>query len=103
MTATCTIHDIQMEEKTSKTKFNQDGTAKTYFAHVTNGNLCFGESIKKSQNNDRPYTQPATVKKHDSMLMCNAMNNACLLVANGIIVLESRTQAFNDILADLES
>lgn len=61
MNGTCTIHDnALMTERTSKTKFDNNGNPKTYFAHnAPDGKLCFGESIKKSQNNNRAYTAPA--------------------------------------------
>ncbi len=46
----CTIHGVEMEWHTSKTKFNEDGTAKTYLSHKTaDGKLCFGSNNSKSQ------------------------------------------------------
>lgn len=45
---------------------------------------------------------PAT-KKHDSMLMCNAMNNAAALVIGGSVNYEDLATCFKDILEILES
>ncbi len=93
MNGTCTIHDNAiMTERTSKTKFDADGNPKTYFAHSgPDGKLCFGESIKKSQNNNRAYTSPAKseakqidpevwAEKDRGILACCAMNNASPII-----------------------
>jgi len=57
MNAPCTIHDVPMSEMTSKIKFNEDGSPKTYFAHRTDNGLCFGESIRKNQQRTAPIPQ----------------------------------------------
>lgn len=105
MTAQCTIHNIEMDEKTSKTKFNEDGTPKTYFAHIANGEMCFGENMRKGAQ--RAVAQTVSVglapKKHDTMFVCNAMNNAVAMVNQGIIADESLETAFNRILTILET
>lgn len=64
MSGFCTIHNLAMQERESKTKFvvsySPDGeevkTPKTYFSHIWEGKMCFGESIRKSQANGRAYT-----------------------------------------------
>ena len=101
MNAYCTIHNAQMAERQSKTKFNDDGSAKTYFSHLANGTMCFGKGMGNGDSTP-PVAQPMA-KKHDTMLICNAMNNAQALVSNGIIPIESLEQKFNEILAMLES
>lgn len=65
MTGYCTIHEEQMTERESKTKFNADGTPKTYFAHTGPDGLCFGESTRKAQTSGRPYTPKPAAPARD--------------------------------------
>ena len=45
----CTQHSVQLSQGESKTKFNPDGSAKTYWYHKTaNNRMCFGDDTGKS-------------------------------------------------------
>ena len=48
----CSIHNVPMFQGTSKTKFNDDGTPKTYFYHKVGSDMCFGDNKKDKA----PYT-----------------------------------------------
>lgn len=67
MTSQCTLHNQPMTERTSKTKFADDGTPKTYWAHnLADNSLCFGESQGKASRNGRGYNPaPAAPKAEE--------------------------------------
>ena len=41
----CNEHGDVMEKGVSKTKFNNDGSPKTYLFHKVDGKMCFGKGI----------------------------------------------------------
>jgi hypothetical protein len=66
MNSYCTVHSVEMSEMTSKTKFDDMGNPKTFFAHrLETGGLCFGESIRKAKTNGRAY-QPQAATNNGS-------------------------------------
>lgn len=44
-----------MEQRESKNKFAPDGSPKTYFGHMFESKMCFGENMRKGQANGRGY------------------------------------------------
>ena len=53
MQSFCTLHDIEMAQRESKTKTNADGSYKTYYSHMQDGKMCFGESTSKASTAGR--------------------------------------------------
>lgn len=100
----CELHNVAMVEKT--------GQYGTYYSHmIQNVGFCDGKKIKPFKQPQQvqgvqpaaqAFQQPAT-KKHDTMLMCNAMNNAVSLASHGIIQISEVEAYFNKILTALES
>lgn len=43
--AYCNEHGEAMEKGVSKTKFNKDGSPKTYLFHKVDGKMCFGKGV----------------------------------------------------------
>lgn len=47
MNGFCSIHDVNMQERESKTKFDDAGMPKKYWGHMVDGAMCFGKSTKQ--------------------------------------------------------
>jgi hypothetical protein len=57
MTGFCPIHSVEMTQRESKTKFEQDGSPKTYFAHNLEKGLCFGKPPRDGQEANSTVTR----------------------------------------------
>lgn len=105
MSGFCTIHQMQMQERESKTKFADDGSPKTYFGHMVDSKMCFGESIRKSQTNGRSYSHEVTpavkeevnweAKDRQSMAQ-TAMKSASEIVAAQIHAGDVQAQTYSE-------
>lgn len=63
----CNIHNQPMTERESKTKFDEMGQPKVYFAHEdAQGKLCFGKPMGHTQSNSTPPETPAPRKEADA-------------------------------------
>lgn len=100
----CPLHGVRMEEK--------DGQYGPYFSHKATDGYCNGRKItpfKRPQQVNgvstgagfRPNGQVA--KRHDTMFVCNAMNNAVALVNGGTVDLKQLEDTFNRVLEILET
>ena len=98
MNSFCNIHQVSMEQRLSKTKFDDNGQPKAYFAHMNDGKMCFGRPEKPSANGFKPAVKSVN---SDSMFMCNALNNAVALVTAGVVPVEKLGDAYKRCLAIL--
>lgn len=103
----CQIHNVQMTLRESKTKLDDEGNPKTYFAHPTvDGKLCFGEKkTGQARNGSEQFNhQVPEVVKHSSepMLKCNAMNNAVAYISANSQGLDALEVVYRQILGVLE-
>lgn len=110
MTNFCTIHQVAMTERTSKTKFAFDGSPKTYWAHSTAEGLCFGEGHGKAVRNERTQEQVAAreeeakpdwdAKDRQSMAQ-TAMKSASEIVA-ALVTAKTTTVTYNGTVEDVK-
>lgn len=81
----CPIHNVPLEIRTSRSKFAEDGTPKTYKAHGFGDDMCFGTPTKTPGESRTLSTLAEEMgvkgKERNPMLACNAMNNACAIFA----------------------
>lgn len=90
----CNIHKSQMEQRFSKTKLDDNGQPKPYFAHMFEGNMCFGRPERQTK---APVATKPQVNT-DSMLMCNAMNNAVAMVNAGTVGTDQLQSTYKKLL-----
>lgn len=101
----CTEHNSPLLQMTSKTKTDDNGNPKTFWAHHGPQGFCFGDGKKSNGNGAPKIMPPSQTTNSDSMLRCNAMNNTIsYLVANGKSIWDDDfNNIFNRILNTLES
>lgn len=80
----CDIHDTEMTQRTSKTKLDENGEPKSYWAHeLGDGSLCFGNPPKKNGAWQRP-DKPAFTPKAEEKVDWDAINRG--KVKHGLVV-----------------